>query len=344
MEGTNNLSLATKYVDIFLTAIKADYYPPEDTEKVFGVVMSPTSTRVMTEASIGQLVFNVWIGLFKMSYFNRNDLIKELCNGSLPQFFESKVKQIHDVYAAAPAGNLERLGVYIPELLRRGFSEIPWDTEIHDKLKMSIYEIPKNAVKGLRIVGSNIIPENIMFDSSFEKCPIAHAAGIPLYVKRLPIPGVKSDNYIIVRMMSEPAVGLAPMDWQYGARGIAPPVLVVRSDQVPFTELDWEVLDDFEIAMLDDGPRSVNRFDFLDFAELYDSHDPSSKAIIMLEALYPKGKLVKAINLVARSDLNGCIGRIVGRYKNGRVGVKFNNTVDNIVALKPENFSLMEFE
>lgn len=239
MERTNNLGLVTKYVDTFLTAIMADYYPPEDTEKVFGVVMSPISTRVMTEASIGQLVFNVWIGLFKMSYFNKKDLIKELCNGSLPQFFESKVKQqIHDVYAAEPAGNLERLGDYIPELLRRGFNDIPWDTETHDKLKMSTYETPNEPVEGLRIVGSNITPEKIVFDLSFEKCPIAHAAGIPLYVKRLPIPGVKSGKYIIVRMMSEPAVGVAPMDWQYGgACSIAPPVLVVRSDKIPFTNL-----------------------------------------------------------------------------------------------------------
>lgn len=76
-------------------------------------------------------------------------------------------------------------------------------------------------------------------------------------------PGKKSNNYIIVRMMSQPSVGLAPMDWQYGGSLEAPPVLMARSDSIQFNINDWKVLDDFEIEMLDDGPRDVDRKDFI---------------------------------------------------------------------------------
>ncbi len=74
----------------------------------------------------------------------------------------------------------------------------------------------------------------IQVDSTFEKCPIAHAVGIPLYAKRLfNEPRKKSNHYIIVRLMSEPSIGLAPMDWQYGGSNeAAPSVLLARSDSI----------------------------------------------------------------------------------------------------------------
>ncbi len=47
-------------------------------------------------------------------------------------------------------------------------------------------------------------------------------------------------------MMSDPAIGLAPMNWQYGgALEPAPTVLVARSDGMGFNEDDWCVLDEF---------------------------------------------------------------------------------------------------
>ena len=63
---------------------------------------------------------------------------------------------------------------------------------------------------GLKIEGSEITPFPVLVDSTFEKCPIAHAAGIPVYVKRLfNLPRVKSKCYKIVRIMSDPKIGLA---------------------------------------------------------------------------------------------------------------------------------------
>ena len=65
-------------------------------------------------------------------------------------------------------------------------------------------------------------------------------AGIPLYVKRVNIPGKISNRYIICRMMTDPKVGLCHMDWLYGGQlPPAPPVLVARSDFIPFDSNDW---------------------------------------------------------------------------------------------------------
>ena len=100
---------------------------------------------------------------------------------------------------------------------------------------------------GLKIEGSEITPFPVYVDSSFEKCPIAHAAGIPVYVKRLfNEPRVKSKRYKIVRIMSDPKIGLAANDWQYGGLfGPAPTVLMGRMDGIDFSLNDWAVLDDF---------------------------------------------------------------------------------------------------
>ena len=174
-------------------------------------------------------------------------------------------------------------------------------------------------VMGLRVEGSELKPELIHIDSSFIKCPIAHAAGIPLYVKRiLNAKKIKSDFYWIVRMMSQPSIGLAPNDWQYGgALGPAPPVLVVRSDSIQFGINDWSILDDFEVAMLDDGPRKVTRKDFIQFAKC----QHFSEANIVLEVNYPKGTKCLIDGLTQKAELNGKIGTCNGSYKNHRIGV-----------------------
>ena len=67
-------------------------------------------------------------------------------------------------------------------------------------------------------------------------------------------------------MMSDPAEGLAPIDWQYGGMlEPAPSVLVARSDSIEFNKNDWAVLDDFEMEMLDDRPRDLKRKGFIQF-------------------------------------------------------------------------------
>ena len=90
-------------------------------------------------------------------------------------------------------------------------------------------------VQGLRVVGNELLPCEVLFDQGFQPIPIAQAAGIPLFVKRESGAPRHSQRYRIVRMMTDPRIGVAPMEWQYG--GMLPPApscLVARSDGNPF--------------------------------------------------------------------------------------------------------------
>lgn len=201
------------------------------------------------------------------------------------------------------------------------------------KRAVSHQDFPPKLVTGVKIEGDQIVSAQVQMDSEFEKCPIAAAAGIPLFVKRLGVSGRKVENgscYIIVRMMSEPDIGLAPPRWQYGGIfGPATPVLVARSDGISFTKDDWVVLDDFEMQML---PRKVTRNDFIHFANQYSNRH----ANVILEALFPKGQRVRLVGLESNTVLNGKPGSITGQYENGRVGVKVDG-LENVVTVKPGN-------
>ncbi|CAK4695904.1 hypothetical protein LEN26_011011 [Aphanomyces euteiches] len=245
---------AAECADIFMRSLEADLYPPKEIERMFGVVKSTEPEAV------GKLVFNVWIGLWKTDYFQgREDLTRVLLTGDLPKWFEAKVlKQIKDVKQAGGY-----LGYYLLNLIDRGFAAIPWDYELLDLAKIQ-------SVMGLVVDGSTVTPKQVVLDASFQPCPIAAAAGIPLVVKKLQGKGIKSNVYIISRMMSEPLIGLARREWSYGGtHGVAPQVLAARRDNVAFEPSDWYALDDFEMEMLDDGPRRVTRDDFVRWAKSY---------------------------------------------------------------------------
>lgn len=112
--------------------------------------------------------------------------------------------------------------------------------------------------------------------------------------------------------MTEPSIGIAPIEWQYG--GLlqpAPPVLVARKDGVSFNANDWTVLDDFEMAMLDDGPRKVTRKDFVNFVKKNCQQNISN---IVLEVLYPKGGKCEIHDLISNIELNGKNGICKGIY------------------------------
>lgn len=107
-------------------------------------------------------------------------------------------------------------------------------------------------------------------------------------------------------------------------------VLVARSDAIPFALEDWKVLDEFEMKMLDDGPRQVTRKDFVVFANQY-----STYANLILQTLFPKGKRAGIVNIA----LNDKLGKITGQYGNGRVGTKVDG-LDVAVGVKPGNLKI----
>ncbi|CAK4490762.1 unnamed protein product [Aphanomyces euteiches] len=312
---------AAECADIFMRSLEADLYPPKEIERMFGVVKSTEPEAV------GKLVFNVWIGLWKTDYFQgREDLTRVLLTGDLPKWFEAKVlKQIKDVKQAGGY-----LGYYLLNLIDRGFAAIPWDYELLDLAKIQ-------SVMGLVVDGSTVTPKQVVLDASFQPCPIAAATGIPLVVKKLQGKGTKSNVYIISRMMSEPLIGLARREWSYGGmHGVAPQVLAARRDNVAFEPSDWYALDDFEMEMLDDGPRRVTRDDFVRWAKSY--FKPDSR--IVMEAKFPEGQAVRVHGLVSNQDLNGRNGSATGQYASGRVGVNLEGR-NAPVAIRPNNLSVV---
>ncbi|KDO34704.1 hypothetical protein SPRG_00767 [Saprolegnia parasitica CBS 223.65] len=338
---------AIDFVTQFCESMARDLYPPASIERIFGVAMPTTepavspgpmsmeefmaSIPVTTKAmSMGKIVFNVWVGLHKQDFFKEDDMVLALWKGMLPAYFMYCVlKKYH-------AGNGS---YYEAELLQRGFRAIEWDLEVHEILTKEQnppasqwQATPTSDVKtpdaepraekgplGLLVNGSTLSPCVVTMNTMFEKCPTAHAAGIPLYVRKCAGKSKKASCYIISRMMSDPKIGVASIPWTYGgACGPAPPVLVGRSDGVAFTKDDWAALDDFVFGMmLDDGLRSITRADFVAFAR----SRTDSKAGIILEALFPKGRAVVISGLQSSTELNGLRGVVTGSYTNGRIGV-----------------------
>ena len=200
-------------------------------------------------------------------------------------------------------------------------------------------------VRGIRIVGSLVTNHEVKIDSSFVPCPTAHAAGVPLVVKREPPPpGAQRDSlYVAVRLMTDPRTGLAPPEWQPCP---VPPVVAARTDGVPFTDEEWEVLDDFIDRTFDNGPAVVTRKTFVEFVRRemackLANDKPAHAFLDVVQALpvrYPKGARVKANGLRAKPELNGVVGEVTGDYKDGRVGVRFPEPFGTKpLALRPEN-------
>ncbi|EQC26168.1 hypothetical protein SDRG_15973 [Saprolegnia diclina VS20] len=344
LAGTKSMDARDAAIDFvmqFCESMARDFYPPASIERIFGVVMPTTEPpsspgpmsmdeymatipSTMKAMSTGKIVFNVWVGLRKHDLFKEDDMVLALWKGMLPAYFmDCVLKKYH-----AGSGSY-----YEAELLQRGFRAIEWDVEVHEILTKDpnppasqwqatpTSETDPRAEKGplgLLVNGSTLSPCVVTMNTMFEKCPIAHAVGIPLYVRKCFGESKKASCYIISRMMSDPKIGVASIPWTYGgACGPAPPVLVGRSDGVAFTKDDWAALDDFEMTMLDDGPRSVTRADFVAFAR----SRTDSKAGIILEALFPKGRAVVISGLQSSTELNGLRGVVTGNYTNGRIGV-----------------------
>ncbi|KAI3631776.1 hypothetical protein MIR68_010249 [Amoeboaphelidium protococcarum] len=285
----------------FFEALHDDVYPTEDSESVFGIEMDQSGSQSsnVAEWKTGHLMYGAWQTLWKNGMIDMSNMTAAMQRGELPKFFEKTARDLNIKYEEAC-----RVGhgdVYFLNNLKHRNSASqntgPF-TEKSTGNPASNQQQPK-VVKGIRINGSKITPEDVVFDSSFaETVPIAHAVNIPLYVKKLPGPGRNDSQCLIVRLMSEPRVGLAPPRWQYGVfNGPAPPVLVARSDGIAFEVDYWCVMNEFGCAMLDGGPRNVKRFDFTSYAE-FDRFETTN---IVMEANYPEGARFRVHGLIEQS-------------------------------------------
>lgn len=208
---------------------------------------------------------------------------------------------------------------------------------------------PSTSVTGLILDDTQMFSTEIYVDSSFEKCPIAFAAGIPLYVKEngrelreiqrrgYPLPLFTENFSIIVKMMVDSSTGFACRGWQYGGCfEPAPTVIVARSDKVAFGLQDWNVLDEFITKMLKDGPKEVQRSDFVDFVKNW-VNQHSDRPNIVLGVLFPKEMRVQATGFLKDLMINGKRGQASGIYSDGKVGVMFDG-IESAALVDPINF------
>ena len=136
--------------------------------------------------------------------------------------------------------------------------------------------MPARIAKGVRIDGMDVRDtEDIAGGGEWERVPGAFGVGIPLMAKKLPLSQSQypdSDMFFAVRLMSEPATGLAPMRWQYGGRnGPCPPILLARADGEPFTSDDWASLDDYLSSRFDEGGAELSPTDYDGFKREHDA-------------------------------------------------------------------------
>ena len=193
--------------------------------------------------------------------------------------------------------------------------------------KMTLPQETPSTVEGVEIVCHDVIPApGIPVRAApgspqglDEPVPIAAAAGIPLRVQRKPGTCVRNGRYRICRIMSVPRIGLCDESWADFPQSPSP-VLMFRTDGVPFTVADFEVLDDFEMAMLDDGPRDVSRRDWVSWCPT--SGDVRNSPL-KIEMKFRKGATGRVTGLQSAPELNGSEGVVKGgaHYTCERVGV-----------------------
>jgi hypothetical protein len=136
--------LVPRIVELFFEGLGQGFYPYKNIEKIFGVEMTESSvsshevlngTQDMDQyisrmlqglqtMPIGRLVFNIWMGFFKIGFLNQNEMTQSLTKGTFPQYFENCVQKQNEMCSSS----------YIKEILRRGFSQIPWDRASHCRL------------------------------------------------------------------------------------------------------------------------------------------------------------------------------------------------------------------
>eukprot|EP00929_Paragymnodinium_shiwhaense_P006357 TRINITY_DN10962_c0_g1_i1.p1 TRINITY_DN10962_c0_g1~~TRINITY_DN10962_c0_g1_i1.p1 ORF type:complete len:255 (+),score=37.49 TRINITY_DN10962_c0_g1_i1:62-826(+) len=215
---------------------------------------------------------------------------------------------------------------------------------------------------GVRIDGSRVTEEaDVVIDDSFEDVPLAQLVGIPLKVKRcLVLPsldevdgrGGTNDSFgfrSMAKMMADPSTGFPPEPWNKAVgvqaatcQGPWPVLLAVRSDSLPFSPAEWEVLDDWLTTTTTIADAAVRRGK--EVAHLYtpdafrqhllkamsgalsNMRSPLSFMDIVceLQVRFPKGAKVKA-NSLSKEEVNGCVGTVTGTWdeEKQRVGVDF---------------------
>jgi len=203
-------------------------------------------------------------------------------------------------------------------------------------------------VPGVRVHGPDKQDVEVKIDETFRSVPVPEKLGVTILYKIQSGTGGDDSNIrsnAIVRFMADTSDGLAPEEWQYGGtRGPAPPVVLARKDQVPFSSHDFEIICEYISHWMEQAGESEGHFTevtnrilepsaFQQFVrENIDEHP-----LAFLSLRFPKDSIVEA-NGLGKAELNGLQGRVC-RYSRDRVGVHFPDR--DVTAIRPEKLQLV---
>lgn len=126
----HGFNMMDKTVQDFFNAMKSDMYPSLETEGMFGIQMEPAYERYedSTRVSLGNLVFLVWMAMWKHKYPKhdawRNEIVMMILMGKLPEWLQLEIME----YANTKEGEQNN---YVSELLRRGLDNITYDIVLY---------------------------------------------------------------------------------------------------------------------------------------------------------------------------------------------------------------------
>mmetsp|Transcript_93560 Transcript_93560/g.166451 ORF Transcript_93560/g.166451 Transcript_93560/m.166451 type:complete len:342 (-) Transcript_93560:230-1255(-) len=203
-------------------------------------------------------------------------------------------------------------------------------------------------VPGVRVHGPDARDAEVKLDETFRQVPVPTRLGVPLLYKIQSGTGGDDSSIrsnAIVRFMSDPDDGFAPDEWQYGgSRGPAPPVVLARKDQLPFSTHDWDLVNEYMSEWMEEcGEAEENRKEMSDSFlnpsafQRYVRSKPEEHPLAFLSMQFPLGCTVIAEGLSVQ-ELNGKEGT-VKQYSRERVGVQFRDRP--VTALKPERLKLL---
>ena len=201
---------------------------------------------------------------------------------------------------------------------------------------------------GVRVHGPKVEDVEVKVDETFRSVPVPEKLGVViLYKIQSGTGGDDSEirSNAIVRFMADTSDGLAPEEWQYGGtRGPAPPVVLARKDQVPFSSHDFEMICDYMSHWMEQAGESEDHFTEVTNRILepgafqqYVRENIEDYPLAFLSLQFPRDSVVEASGL-SKEELNGLQGKVC-RYSRDRVGVQFPDR--DVTAIRPQKLRLI---
>ncbi|OQR91592.1 hypothetical protein THRCLA_22448 [Thraustotheca clavata] len=118
----------------------------------------------------------------------KESIVDILLSGTLPIFLKNFVQGSHEHS--------------LMNCIFVRFDDIEWDYELLDDI--GSINVKNGIIKGVRLNGNSVVPETVTFDNTFEQCPLARKAGIPLFVKKTNMISTEKSKNLLSPIMFDP--------------------------------------------------------------------------------------------------------------------------------------------